>query len=121
MHDLELRKVGDVHLSENNLYNFGVEEYCAKFDVQRNIASDKKIAGVVLDYDDDTDSIHRFIDLAIAAGVSILIFDTRDAKGLQMMYLRRYMNEKYPRFQEISSIYEIRVVYATENNSFRHI
>lgn len=119
MHDIELRKVGDVRVAKNNLFNFGVEEYCAHFDVHQITASDKMIIGAVIDYNDDVDSIYHFIDLANSA--DIMIFDITDAKGMQIMHLRRYINEKYTKFKEISSIYELRIVYASINNSFRHI
>ena len=121
MRDLELRKIGDVRMAENNLFNFGIEQYLSKFDVQKEIALNKTIVGITLEIDDDIKSIINILDLAIQSGASIVIFDAVTATGFQMMNIRNYFAKRYPMFEEISNMFELRIVFATKNNSFAHI
>ena len=56
---------------------FAADEYREKYGCEKVTADEKKLFGAVLETDDSVNSVYNMMDTAMAAGVSIIMFDIK--------------------------------------------
>ena len=111
MKDIIFTKLGDIKADGTGkvgIGGFAADEYREKYGCEKVTADEKKLFGAVLETDDSVNSVYNMMDTAMAAGVSIIMFDINEATGKIIYHIRSYMRDK---FEEITGLYETRICF----------